>query len=118
MTFWRAVRAVTRWEFNRYIKWRQQVVGVIMTFVVFGAVMIVPRLNDEEDDARAMALIGTGVLPIERVTNDDFTFTPHPHTSEAQLRQQVKDGDLAGLLIVRDVVPRRARVAQACAMER
>lgn len=115
MRSWHAVRAVTRWEFNRYIKWKQQLVSVIITFVVFGAIMILPQIEDEDDDVREIAVIGANVLPLDSVPAEQFRFTAHEPSEEVQLRQRVKDGELAGLVILRDpnggelVLRRRAR---------
>src|SRR5690606_16712153 len=50
MTYWRATMAVTRWEFRRYIKWKQQIVGMLITMVIVSAFVILPELGDDDAD--------------------------------------------------------------------
>jgi len=102
MTYWRAAMAVTRWEFQRYIKWKQQIVGMLVTMVIVGAFVILPRLNDGGDDrVRTIAVIGDDVLPVSDVASREYTFVAHARPDEQQLRQQVDDEALDALLIVR-----------------
>ncbi len=103
MKTWHAVAAVTRWEFNRYIKWKQQFVGMLITIAIFGGFTILPRLgDDDEEDARTIAVIGADVLPLDVASAGPFAFTRHDATEEGALRAHVEDGALDGLLIVRD----------------
>jgi ABC-2 type transport system permease protein len=99
---WQAVAEICRWEFHRYIKWKQQIVGMLLTFVVFGGFMVVARLGGDDEGPRDIAVIGYEVLPLRGVQNSSFNFLTRESQQEAHLRQQVQDGELAGLLIVRD----------------
>lgn len=101
MTYWRATMAVTRWEFQRYIKWKQQIVGMLVTMVVVGAFVVLPRLNDGDDDrVRTIAVIGDDVLPVSNAGAGEYTFVAHPHSDEQLLRDAVNDEVFDGLLIV------------------
>lgn len=100
MTYWRAAMAVTRWEFQRYIKWKQQIVGMLVTMVVVGAFVVLPRLGDDDDDgARTIAVIGDEVLPVSDA-GGAYTFVPRSRDDEQQLREAVDDQVFDGLLIV------------------
>lgn len=102
MRDWQAVAEVTRWEFRRYIKWKQQIVGMLLTFVVFGGFMVVARLGADDEGPREIAVIGLDVLPLRSVQNTSFNFVARESQQEAILRQQVQAGALTGLLIIRD----------------
>lgn len=102
---WTAAAEVARWEFRRYVKPKQQLIGILFTFFAFGSCFAIGRLarDDEDATAREVALIGANVLPLEESSSSTIRFTPHEPDDEATLRDQVREGTLPGLLIVRDV---------------
>ncbi len=101
MTYWRATMAVTRWEFQRYIKWKQQIVGMLITMVIVSAFVILPELGDDDaDQARTVAVIGDDVLPVSALSGGQYTFVTRPADDEQQLREAVEDEVFDGLLIV------------------
>lgn len=104
MSSWRAIREVARWEFLRYVKPKQQLIGMLITFVVFGGIMAVNRLGDDDDDERRhVAVIGADVLPIADIPSANIEFSPRQASEEQQLRALVRDEELHALLIVHDV---------------
>lgn len=103
MAYWRAVAEVARWEFLRFVKPKQQLIGMLVTFVILGGFLGMKRLGDEEAEVREIAYIGADILPLDEVQSSAMRFVPHSPTDEAALRERVRDGDVDGLLIVRDV---------------
>ena len=104
MRWWRAVAEVTRWEFRRYVKPRQQLVGMLLTFVIFGGFMMAGRLAARRDaGSRDISLIGSDILPVLDVQPATIRFIPYRGGDEAMLRERVHDGSMEGLLIIRDV---------------
>ena len=104
MRWSRAVAEVTRWEFRRYVKPRQQLVGMLLTFVIFGGFMTAGRLAARRDAGnRDVAIIGSGVLPVRDIQPTTIRFIPHKRADEAALRERVRDGSLQGLLVIRDI---------------
>lgn len=102
MTYWQAVQAVMRWEFQRYIKWKQQIIGMLITMVVVGAFVVLPRLGDDDDErVRTVAVIGGDVLPVTGVEGSELAFVAHPPSEEEEIRRRVEAEELDGLLIVR-----------------
>src|SRR5688572_9234168 len=102
MHYRRAVAEIARWEFRRYIKWKQQLVGMLLTFVVLGAFMVVARLGGDDEGPRRIAVIGSDALRIADVQNPSFEFSARELREEAALRQQVHEGQLPALLVIRD----------------
>lgn len=99
-----AAAEVARWEFRRYVKPKQQLIGMLMTFLVFGGCMTASRLAARQDAAvQDVALIGAELLSIQESQPTSVRFTPYPASDEAMLRQRVRDGSASGLLIVHDV---------------
>lgn len=104
MRWSRAVAEVTRWEFRRYVKPRQQLIGMLLTFVIFGGFMAAGRLAARRDaGSRDVAIIGSDVLPVRDIQPTTIRFILHERADEATLRERVRDGSLQGLLVIRDV---------------
>lgn len=88
MRWWRVVAEVTRWEFRRYIKPRQQLAGMLLTFVIFGGFMLAGRLAARRDaGSRDVALIGSDILPLRDMQPTTIHFIPHvPGSGRRQQR--------------------------------
>ncbi|HSJ09065.1 MAG TPA: ABC transporter permease [Longimicrobiales bacterium] len=100
---WTAALEVARWEFLRYIRPKQQLVGMLVTIVIIVGFMSARRLSEaDESEAQDIALIGEEHLPLREVTGPSLRFSTHDAGEETALRAQVADGSLDGLLIVRD----------------
>ena len=100
----RIVAEVARWEFLRFVKPKQQLIGMLLTFVIFGGVMVLGRIARGEDRVRDVAVIGADVLPLPAAAaSASVRLIPHDPADEAALREQVRERDLDGVLIVRDV---------------
>lgn len=104
MRSWSPAAEVARWEFRRYIKPKQQLLGMLVTFLVFGGCMAAGRLAAREDAAvQDVALIGADVLSLQESQPPSVRFTPYPASAEATLRQRVRDGSASGMLIVHSI---------------
>ena len=104
MRSWSAAAEVARWEFRRYVKPKQQLVGMLVTFVVFGGFMAGGRLAARQDAGiRDVAVIGAEMLPLREAQPTTVRFTPHQASNETTLRDRVRDGSVSGLLIIHHV---------------
>jgi ABC-2 type transport system permease protein len=95
----RAVAEVTRWEILRYIKLKQQVIGLVMTVVILLGISFAGRVGGDPSSIE-IAVIGAEHLP----TLDDqvgrFELHRHPPSAQPRLRTAVDERDLAGLLVL------------------
>jgi ABC-2 type transport system permease protein len=101
----RAVLEVARWEFQRFVKPKQIIVGMIVTAVIFGSVSSISRVAGRGDSRiRNVAVIGSELLPVTdsrlAAAAGTVRLIPHEPDDEAMLREQVRDDDLDGLLII------------------
>ncbi len=102
-----AVLEVARWEFQRFVKPKQVLVGMVVTILIFGVGMMIGRMAGRDDTRiRNVAVIGSDVLPVADARQASATGTirliPHGASDEAELREQVRNGDLDGMLIIRN----------------
>jgi len=105
---------VARWEFGRFVKWKQQVIGTAILLVLGLVVALVGRaLNRADNRTTAVAVLGADRLDfsLPAVPGVIWAMESRP---EAEVRAAVVEGDLDGALVVTDagaaelVVPRRA----------
>src|SRR5690606_22422272 len=61
---WRAVAEVTRWEFRRYVKPKQQLIGMLITLAMMMGGAAIGRLAGDDDDGPGieLAVIGADAL--------------------------------------------------------
>lgn len=90
---------VARWEFRRYVKLRQQIVGavVFLGMLVGGAAL--GRMGNSPSEVE-VAVVGADALPALPAEVDRFRFTRFPAGEETQLRQAVEAGDQPALLVL------------------
>jgi ABC-2 type transport system permease protein len=93
---------VARWEFLRFVKPKQQIVGMITTILIFGGVMLLTRMRSDDDRVRDVAVIGGDILPVTALSTDRLRLTEHSAREEETLRMRVRERWPHGLLIVRD----------------
>lgn len=106
------VREVARWEFQRFVKPKQILVGMLITAIIFGVGMTIGRMV-KRDDTRSyeVAVIGSQVLPMatsQGSTTGAIRLIPRDANQDAALREQVRNRELDGLLVVHD--PDRAEL--------
>lgn len=99
-----AVMEVARWEFLRYLKPKQQLTGIILTFVLGLVAVGIARMSDRDDaEVRDVVIIGDGTLRVTAQPAGVFRFIPRGAESEDSARAAVAAGDLDALLIIHDI---------------
>jgi ABC-2 type transport system permease protein len=100
MTRLRAVREVARWEFMRYLKPKQQLVGLFLTFGFLLGGMYLGRLGGAGSTVE-LAVIGAENLPTLAGEVGRFRLRHHADGEEDHLRQAVVERELRALLVLR-----------------
>lgn len=95
----RAVAEVTRWEILRYVKVKQQLIGLVITVVILLGISFAGRLGGDPATIE-VAVIGAEHLPTLSDRVGRFELRRHPPSDRARLRDAVDDRDLAGLLVL------------------
>jgi ABC-2 type transport system permease protein len=100
MSRMRTVYEVARWEFLRFFKPRQFVIGLMTTLIGFAFGYGIFAFGTRGGvDAVEVAVIGEEALPLP-AEGTRYRLTSHPVEAEASLRDAVGAGELAGLLRV------------------
>ncbi len=115
MTPWQRTLEVARWEFNRFVKWRQQFVGIaVMLVVALGGGQVGKLIKNAGNKPVTVAVVGAETLDFELPAVGPVVWDAGiPHT-EDEARAAVADERIGGVLIVRSpsdaelVVRRRA----------
>ena len=90
---------VARWEFRRYVKLRQQIVGAVVFLVMLLGGAALGRMGNSPSEVE-VAVVGADALPALPSEVDRFRFTRFPAGEEAGLRQAVDAGDQPALLVL------------------
>ena len=85
---------IAGWEFRRYFKWRDQVLGLIVFLVLGGAGYLGGKLATSS--SRTLTVAVDGVDPASLPVLDRLLFVPAP--DEARRRTALADGSLHGVL--------------------
>ncbi len=99
MTSLRAVHEVARWELFRFVKLKEQVVGLLITLAILFGISVFTNLGREPSTIE-IAVIGDANLPTLSSEAGPFQLQGHDAADEARLRTAVEAGDLAGLLVL------------------
>jgi hypothetical protein len=81
MTRWQQVSCIARWEFNRFVKWRQQAYGVLIMLVVGSVSGVVGKMaKDARSDQVQVTVVGREQLgfalpAVDGVRWDTISFT-------------------------------------------
>jgi len=101
MTRMRAVLEVARWEFMRYLKPKQQLIGMLITFTIgLGTIGVQKFAARGDSKAVRVAVLGTA-LPLDSVAGR-VHFDYYSAGQQAALQQQFAEGEIAGLLRIVD----------------
>jgi ABC-2 type transport system permease protein len=95
----RAVLEVARWEFVRYVKPRQQLLSLLITFTFLMGGSWVGRMAAGPSTVE-LAVIGAAELPTLPEEAGRFRFLPGDVGAEGALREAVVARELAGLLVL------------------
>jgi ABC-2 type transport system permease protein len=94
MSHWRQVRLVAGWEFRRYFKWKDQLIG-FMIFLGVGALSY--GVGKLATGGRRAMTIATAGFEMSAPAGSRLKFTPAPEDT-AERRRQLEEGDLGGVL--------------------
>jgi ABC-2 type transport system permease protein len=99
MSHGRLMLQVARWEFTRYFKPKQQIIGAVLIIVGWLVAMALVRLAGG-DDAVEVAVVGNDVLPVADRAPETLRFTTHAPAAADSLGAAVTAGDLDALLAI------------------
>lgn len=105
MSGWRGAWLVARWEFRRFIKWKQQAIGLLITAAMMAAIFGVQEVaRRNRGDAPRVAVIGAEHLPAlpEETTGGDapVELRRHSATDLDSLRRALVRRDIRGILVL------------------
>ena len=107
MSAWRSAWLVAKWEFRRFVKWKQQLIGLIVTTVMMLAVFGVQETaRGTRGDAPIVAVIGAEQhLPAlgegAPEAEPPVQFERHARASFDSLRAALVRRDIRGILVLR-----------------
>ena len=120
---WAQVRRIALWEFNRFVKWRQQVIGILVMIVVGTVSGSLTKLvkNARGKEVR-VAVVGVSQLGFALPPVEGVKWVPEGFATESVAREAVANDSLGGMLVVRsstsaDIVVRK-RAAWTGSVER
>jgi ABC-2 type transport system permease protein len=94
MTHWKQVRLVASWEFRRYFKWKDQLIGLLIVLGLGGLSYGVGKLAA---GGRRPVTIATSGFELPDALDRRLKFTTAPADS-AERARQLDEGDLGGVL--------------------
>jgi ABC-2 type transport system permease protein len=95
----RATWEVARWEFLRFFKIKEMLVGLLLAVVGGAGSAGLMRLADRGDDKPVrIAVAGAEGLPLRTPPESRLRIQSHPASRAPTLRQAVERGELAGLV--------------------
>lgn len=99
MTRWQQTLEVARWEFDRFVKWRQQFIGLaVMAVLLVGGAMIRRAIRNSNSRAATVAVIGGQrlgfALPDSAIVRWDSTRAWSVDEARAALAGETLDGVL------------------------
>lgn len=99
----RAAWEVARWEFMRFFKPKEMLVGLVMAVVGGAGAWGLMRLADRGEKAPvAVAVAGAERMAIRTGPESRLRIHPHPAQRADSLRRTVERGELAGLVVWRE----------------
>jgi ABC-2 type transport system permease protein len=94
MSHWKLTRLVAAWEFRRYFKWKDQLIG-FMIFLAIGALSY--GVGKLATGGRRAMTIATSGFELSAPVGSRLKFTPAP-SDTAERSRQLDEGDVSGLL--------------------
>lgn len=103
MNQWRAAAEIARWEFQRYVKPKQQVIGVLIALGMMLGGTFVARLarGGEEDRAIELAVVGAETLDLPAQLGR-FRIARHSASALGWLRREVQERRRNAVLVLHD----------------
>ncbi len=101
MTRAREVATIARWEFNRFVKWRQQVIGVAVMLVLGVLGTVVQKLVSRSRTTEvSVAVVGAGQLGYPLPSEDGVTWLPDHYASASDARANIATDSVDGALLL------------------
>ena len=94
MTHWKQVRLVAGWEFRRYFKWKDQLIGFLI-FLGVGALSY--GVGKLATGGRRSMTIATAGFEVSAPAGSRLKFAPAPDDT-AERTRQLDEGDFSGIL--------------------
>lgn len=91
---------IAGWEFRRYFKWKDLLVGFLFFTLLSGGVFFAGKLLGSSSRQFTVAVLGQGELARELPQGSRLQWVPAAGRSEEELRAAVKTGELDALLLV------------------
>lgn len=113
MTHWRQVATIARWEFGRFIKWRQQFIGILVMLGVGGISAVVGKwVGASRTKQVTVAVIGADQLGFPLPDVAGVTWAPGRYSTRELAEARVRSDSVDGALVVEgeqqvDVIVRR-----------
>ena len=102
MSPWRGALLVAGWEFRRFVKLKQQIIGLLIPAAAFAVVSLITEAGKRSrQDAVEVAVVHADRLPLDASGEPDIRLVPHPASALDSLRAAVGRRDLRGLLVLK-----------------
>lgn len=99
MSRWRSVAEVARWEFRRYLKPKQQVIGALTTLAMMLGGGLIGQLADDETSAIELAVVGGGRLDLPDELGE-FRIEHQGAAELERLRHEVEERERDAVLVI------------------
>ncbi len=94
---------IARWEFQRWFKWKDQLLTLVISLVLALAIWGGMALLSGDDAPVKIAVIGQDHLPLKILANSRIELQSAEPQDEARLRKLVGRGEIDGLLVIKSV---------------
>ena len=95
---------IARWEFQRWFKWKDQLltlaISLVLALVIWGGMAL---LSGGDDKPVELSIIGQELLPLKIPANSRIELQSAEPREEARLRESVGRGEIDGLLVIKSV---------------
>jgi ABC-2 type transport system permease protein len=95
----RATWQIARWEFMRFFKPREMLVGLVMSVVGGAGAFGLMRMADRDADEPVHVAVAGAPAQIQTPPDSRLRIESHPAERAPALRQRVERGELAGLVV-------------------
>jgi len=94
---------IARWEFQRWFKWKDQIVTLAVSLALSLAIWGGMALLASDGDAVKISVIGQEILPLKIPAGSRLELQAAERQDEERLRELVGRDEIAGLLIIKGV---------------
>lgn len=99
---WAQVLRIATWEFKRFVKWRQQAIGIAIMIVLSAVSGTVTKMvQSSRGKETRVAVVGAERLGFPLPSVEGIRFDAVAYTTETAARSAVADDSIGGALVVR-----------------